>query len=350
MSKVTLLFIVLLVFPVQAKEQPSKTQLSSILKEAEDYLSVKPSKTLTLLATDINLAPLSEAEFFRWHITLIRASISLNRLSVMEHSIKKLIAHKSTTEFDRRLVSILSSIGIWLRKSGYLEQAKITFYCALVHNKIDKLRIKLLVSIAIVFRHLDQTDSAIKIYNMAKNIVQDKKLTTSLGTIENNLGVLALESNDVVKAEHHFRAALAIYQSNSNRSGNVVSGINLLQAFLIQNQQINYQRLHPSIARLTKAFPNKSRQSTLFWLNTVYQLRQGVKVSNEVKLQLIEKFALISDRKLQFSLKKHFSDELNIDVNLVSKTSQRNLPPLWLNEITQCDWDKLATFKIENLK
>ena len=348
--KVTLTILALLVFPIHASDAISKDRLTSMLAEAEDYLSVKPSKSLEILSRPNDLSLLSESQFFRWHITSIRASLSLNNLSIMENSIKALITHKSATEFEHRIVPILSSIGIWLRKSGYLKQAKLTLVCALKHNQIEGNKVKLLTSIAIVSRHLNQNEYAINTYNIAKSIAKNENISSSLATIENNLGVLALENDEVTNAEQHFRSALAQHQKNSNRSGNIISGINLLQAFLIQNKQLDYQRLSPSITRLTKAFPNASRQGTLFWLNTVFELRQGVKLTDRVKAQLVKSFNNISDQKLQFSLNKHFADELNISINLANETSQESLPPLWLNQITQCDWKKLKTFKLENSK
>ena len=347
--KVTLTILALLIFPIHASDAISKDRLTSMLAEAEDYLSVKPSKSLKILSTPNDLSLLSESQFFRWHIASIRASLSFNNLSMMENSIKTLITHKSVTEFERKIVPILSSIGIWLRKSSYLKQAKLTLVCALKHDPTEDNKVKLLTSIAIVSRHLNENEYAINAYSIAKRIAESENISSSLATIENNLGVLALENNEVTKAEQHFRSALTQHQKNSNRSGNIVSGINLLQAFLIQNKQLDYQRLSPSITRLTKAFPNASRQGTLFWLNTVFEIRQGVKLNGRVKAQLVKSFDNISDQKLQFSLNKHFADELNISISLANKTSQESLPPLWFNQITQCDWPRLKTFKLENL-
>jgi tetratricopeptide (TPR) repeat protein len=350
LSKIVLVITLLFASIAQANGSLNREQLTSILSEAEDYLSVRPSKSLAMLPTNVDLSPLSESQFFRWHITIIRAAVSLNNLPIIEFSIKKLLAHKSSAEFERQIVSILSGVGIWLRKSGYLKQAKQTLFCALTHNKSDKKKVKLLTSLAIVSRHLDQKENAIKAYNLAKNIAQDKKITTLLATIENNLGVLALESDNITKAELHFRNALAMYQLNSNRSGNVLSGINLLQIFLIQNQQQNYQRLSPSITRLTEAFPNETRKSTLFWLKTVFQTRQGLTLNKQILLQLEKSFYNVKDRKLQLSLKKHFAEELKVNVELPKQAYQQKKAPLWLTEISQCDWEKLTHFKLENLQ
>ncbi len=343
-TRLSLTFIALLTcsFSASAIEQPSQNQLVSILLEAEDHLSVKPSKSLVLLSGEVDLSLLSEAQFFRWHVALIRASLSFNELSTMESSIKHLISRKSSTEFKRRLIPILSSIGIWLRKSGYLQQAKLTLTCALTHNTNEINEIKLLTSLAIASRHLNQNEYAREVYNFAKKIAQNEKLEPSIATIENNLGGLALESNDVVKAEHHFRTALALYQKESIRSGNIISGINLLQTFLIQHQHLNYQRLYPSIARLTDTFPNKSRKSTLFWLNTIFEIRQGKQLSDELKAQLIWNFNQINDRKLQLILIKYFSDDLNMELNVPNNVSLKSSAPSWFKEITQCDWQKLA--------
>ncbi len=334
----------------QANDVANKAQLSSIILEAEDYLSVKPSKSLAMLSTDVDLSLLSESQFFRWHIATIKAAASLNNLPVMEFSIKQLIAHKSSTEFDLQIVSILSGVGIFLRKSGYLAQAKQALFCAVTHSKADEKKIKLLISIAIVSRHLDHKEYAIKAYDLAKRIAKNKKITSSLATIENNLGVLTLESDNITKAERHFRSALAMYQLNSNRSGNIISGLNLLHVFLMQDQQENYQRLSPSIIRLTEVFPNESRQSTLFWLNTVFQVRQGLVLNKQLVSQLEKNFDKISDRKLQFSLKKHFAEELKVNVELPKQTYQQKQTPLWFANINQCNWQKLTDFKLESLQ
>jgi tetratricopeptide (TPR) repeat protein len=336
-------------FVAQANDTTKKKQPSSILLEAEDYLSVKPSKSLAMLSSNIDLSQLSESQFFRWHITIIRAAVSLNNLLVIESSIKQLLTHKSSAEFEHQIVSILSGVGIWLRKSGYLKQAKQALFCALTYSKSDVKKVKLLTSIAIVSRYLDQKETAVKAYNLAKRIAKDKKITASLATIENNLGVLALESDDIIKAELHFRSALAMYQLSSNRSGNVLSGLNLLQVFLIQEQKQNYQRLSPSITRLTEVFPNESRKSTLFWLNTVFQTRQNLELNELLRSQLEKNFYQINDPKLQLSLKKHFAEELEINVELPKQTYQQNKTPRWFAEISQCDWEKLASFKLENL-
>jgi hypothetical protein len=58
-------------------------------------------------------------------------------------------------------VTILSSIGVWLRQSGYFEQAKLTLTCALTYNKTEKNQITLLTSIAIVSNYLNQKDDAV---------------------------------------------------------------------------------------------------------------------------------------------------------------------------------------------
>ncbi len=334
---------------VQASDTANERQLSLVLLEAEDYLSVKPSKSLAMLSIKSDLSLLSESQFFRWHITIIRAAVSLNNLPLIESSIKQLLAHKSSAEFEHQIVSILSGVGIWLRKSGYLKQARQTLLCALTHNKSDNKKVKLLTSLAIVSRHLDQNENAIKAYNLAKHIAKDKNITTLLATIENNLGVLALESDNIIMAESYFRNALAMYQLNSNRSGNVLSGINLLQIFLIRNQQQNYQRLSPSITRLTEAFPNETRKSTLFWLKTVFKTRQGLTLNKHMLLQLEKSLYNIEDRKLQLSLLKHFAKELNVNIELPKQAYQQGQAPLWLTEISQCDWGELAHFRLEDL-
>jgi hypothetical protein len=348
--RISIIIVALLAFSGVAQTPQNKAKLASTLAEAEDYLLVKPSKSLALLSIEADLTPLSAPQLFRWHIAKYRSGLALSKLDVMEQSIIALISQSSSKEFERRIVSILSSIGIWMRMSGYLEQANLVFMCAIKYNMAPEKEVRLLNSFAITSRHLNQNDDAIKAYKLAKNIAIKEKVTTALPVIENNLGVLAMENEKMTDAEEYLRLALAMYQSSSNRSGNITSGINLLQLFLILDQPLNYQRLYSSIARLTETFPNETRKGALFWLNTVFQSRQGIVPNEAIRAQLKASFYKINDRKLQLSLQKYFANELNVNTKVANQISQQRQTPLWFDNINQCHWQQLKTINLEDLK
>lgn len=337
-------------FATQANQLPSNRQLVSILAEAEDYLSVKPSRSLQLLSKPNDLSILTEDEFFRWHITIIRSALPLNKLSLVEHSLSTLFKHAHSHEFNRRIVPILSALGIWLRRSNYLEEAKLALLCSLSHNNIRQNKVRLLISLAIVSKHLAQKSEASQIYNLARTIAEQDQLTSLLATIENNIGVLALENGDLLAAEQRFRKALARYQAHSNRSGNIVSGLNLLQVFLIQNQSQNFQRLYPSIARLTQSFPNNSKKNNLKFLKTIFDIQQSDIISIEAKKLLANSYQQITEQSVQLSLHQYFAKTYALDLKQPKQFINKKLQSPWFTKIPQCNWHELKEFDIETLK
>ena len=141
---------------------------------------------------------------------------------------------------------------------------------------------------------------------------------------------------------------MALNQKISKRSGHIISGINLLQVFLIQNDFLSYQRLYPSISRLAADFSDKNKSAHLFIVHSAFLVRSGTETSPSDKTALSQAFERLQSRKLQDSLMLHFSADLNIEFNPQKKPEPLSLRKTWLENIEQCDWEALKASLFSN--
>ena len=80
---------------------------NEILKEIEDFLYVKPSRSLLLLDKVKN--SLSSEQMFHWHLLQVRAAVPTNQLDKLKKSIAVLIHEKNHPDFKSNLPTILST-------------------------------------------------------------------------------------------------------------------------------------------------------------------------------------------------------------------------------------------------
>lgn len=342
-------FTLLLFHPSARAETSSNSKLLSILDEAEDYILVKPSRTIELLTNFSDISSLSNKNIIKWHITVIRASVSTNNLNKLKDAINKVIKFSEDPYFQERLNTILSGIGIWFRKSGDFEAAKQCFKCALAQTIEDKIRVKLLINLGLVYRHVGDKSQAHYIYTEAQTLAKKLKYKTMLATTENNLGVIALEQNNLSLAERHFRKALSTYQALSKRSGIIISSINLLTTFYLQNEEINYHRLFSSVSRQTNTFPDKTKKAYLYVVNTAFNAKFVNKEAPINSKKLHKAFVNLQSRKLQAFLKSKLPNILN-EQFIVPKFKNESVDErTWLTNISQCQWNDLDLNFTSNL-
>jgi len=307
----------------------------ALLQEAEDYLKVKPSKSIQLLKQIKNLSQQSSTFVIRWHIIKIRAAVSTNQLIEIQQSLAQIYTLKKHPYFIQKLPTILSAAGIYLRRSGYYAEAEIATICALKFSTSDRQRLSLTNSLALISRQLDQYRKAERLYKEATVLANKLNNKQMLATIANNRGAMALDLNKFEQAEKYFRQSLAGYQAVSKRSGNITAGLNLLFVFLLQNELLNYQRLFTPINKLTNAFPNKSKQALLLWLHWTYKSMAGDIITQEVKNSLHIAFNQIESVKLKLLVKKHLAARLLIELKLPVKNRLEPLNQAWI-EFLDC--------------
>jgi len=303
---------------------------NALLQEAEDYLKVKPSKSIQLLNQIQDLAKQSSKFTIRWHIIKIKAAVSTNHLTEIQQSLAQIYILKKHPYFIKNLPTILSAAGIYLRRSGFYAEAELATICALQYSTSDKQRLSLINSLALISRQLGQHTEAERLYVKATALAKKLNSKQMLATIANNRGAMALDLNKLEQAERYFRHALAGYQAVSKRSGNITVGLNLLFVFLLQNDLLNYQRLYSPINKLTKAFPNKSKHALLLWIHWTYKVMIGEALTENTKNSLIIAFNEIESVKLKSLVKRHLAVRLSINVVLPEKVRLKSLNQSWI--------------------
>lgn len=344
MPKLLRLLLLIIACTVAGTESRAEqhTNLIEILSEAEDYISVKPSKTIELLTQKGDLTSLSTPEKIRWHIAIIRASVPTNNPIIFEQSLEQVLKFKKHQFFDEKLYTILSGIGIWLRKHHHYAEAKVCLMCALEHTNDPRIKAILMNSLALLLWDMGDTDAAKNTLIKAKDIALERKLTSNLAMLENNLGLLAFEQDNLNEAEARFRSAYALSQSISKRATRISSGVNLLYIFYVKGETLNYQRLLPTMIRLTDAFPNKEKKANVLLLNSAFKVDNGAVITPKQELELKMAYSHIISRKQQMVIVKYLSEKLSINFQVAAKAPPSPYDKDWLAGITQCDWPRLA--------
>ncbi|QTL37721.1 tetratricopeptide repeat protein [Pseudoalteromonas viridis] len=327
----------MLLIPVIAWTQTPGAVVDT-LQEAEDYLTVDPATTLRLLEQVEQLDRLPTPLFLRWHFIRLRAAVPTHQMETMEHSLEAIFSHHTHPYFIEKIPTAMSALGIWLRRHDFLNDARLSLECAYKHAQSDQQRLTLTNSLALVSRQLGDYEQAKTLYDRAINIADKAGITSKNGIIANNLGIIELELGKVAEAEAQFRKALANYQEIDKRSGQISAGVNLLFAFIIQKQLLNYQRLYGPTARLTESFPNETKQAMLLWVNARFMQLEGHPVSQQSKSALKLAYTQLQDDNVRRLVFQHLATPLGVDVQLPKPLVNRPFERRWYNAVKACDW------------
>jgi len=307
------------------------------LTEAEDYLTVNPAQTLTLLdAIGPVKQPVDAA--LTWHLLAMRAAVPTGQLDRIPPSLDAIFSHQQHPLFLQQLTTIHSAAGIWFRRNLYLQEAKASLQCAEKHAGNNKQRMTLLNSMGLLNRELGDNDSAKALFTRALMLAGEINHTRVIAMVENNLGLLALDNSDYSAAEPHFRASLMHYQAVSQRSGQISAGLNLMLIFLLQNDLEQYQRLSTPTTTLTTSFPNQAKQALLLWLQARFQQLLGTQPTDSDKALLHEAFSRLEDIKTKQLIKRQLAPALQINVTIAVATEQESFSSPWVNQVKRCNW------------
>lgn len=331
------LFCTLFITSVTATPQIVSRSSADILREAEDYIIVEPSHSYRLLRQVSTITNLSPPQQIRWHLIKVRSAIATNNLGDIEAELIALLKLQHHSDFQKRLTSILSAMGIALRRLGYFSQAKSFYTCALEHEIADKKRMALLINLAVLSRHMNDYPLAKQSYGAARDIALRLHHERALANINNNLGTLALDEGNIELAEKYYREALIGYQSSDKRSGNITAGTNLLLIFVIQGHTLNFQRLISPISSLVDAYPDESKKALLLWLINANEANLGKLLSQGAKDELTSAFYRLESVKLQVLIKRYLAPKMHLDVTPDKSPVQITKPtPAWLRARKFC--------------
>ncbi|OHU94532.1 tetratricopeptide repeat protein [Pseudoalteromonas byunsanensis] len=310
-----------------------------IMNEAEDYLLVNPAQSIVLLENMGKPEELPEHLFIRWHIIAMRASVPTNQMSRLIDSLKAVFSARQSPHFRSQITTILSALGIWLRREQYYSDAQTSLDCSYKYAQNDRQRLTLTNSLALVAREQGNHSKARALYARSRILAEQLQQTPVLAMIENNLGALALDEGKVDEAERLFRQALNDYQEVDKRSGKISAGINLLLVFLIKEQTMNYQRLIGPTSRLTSIFPNQSKQALLSWLQARFEQLQGSSPDDKLKLSLTVAYEELESDTVRAWVHKYLAPKLEVEVTRPLLPVKKSFDEEWFKAVKVCDWE-----------
>lgn len=287
-----LLIFIMIVFKVHSVSAESASEsLLSKLSEAKDYLRIQPSVSSRILKKHLpNIAQLTINEQLSWHQNLLRASIALNDLNQVEQTVKVMLSYPELEKETDKFVSLLSSLGIFLRRKGHPHESILLFNCGLEQPiKNEKQRISLLISKGSSLSSLNQHSQAKATYAQALQLAKQLNAEVLISATYNTLGIMSLKEGDYTLAKEYLINALQLSQNISRRSGQIVAGLQLLRLSILNNEPMLYDRLHYRISRLTLVSESEVRHAYLFWIEKAHKVSKGNKLSAQEQNELLNK-------------------------------------------------------------
>ncbi len=301
-------------FAFHSEAKLTKQAMLDELAKAEDYLPVKPSVSTAILTKHLDrISVLDRQTQLRWLQNLLRASVTLNDLTQIESTAALMLSYPELKEANDKLITLLSSVGIMMRRLGDTERSVDVFDCALQHP-IDNYKqlLSLKVSKGISLRHLGKTSEAKQIYQSALVVALQQQNEIYQSIIYNALGLLALEQGNYSLAKKNLIEGMHLSQKISRRSGQLITGLNLLLLAIVQDDEMLYLRLYSPISSLTHGSKNNDRHIYLLLLEHAYQVMQGKQLTDKELSRLAKELANIKDTSLYNLLLRHLAKPLNI--------------------------------------
>ncbi len=335
-----LLIFIMITFMIHSvSAEPESESLLSKLSEAKDYLRIQPSVSSIILKKHLpQIGQLTINEQLTWHQNLLRASIALNDLNQVEQTVKVMLLYPELEKETDKFVSLLSSLGIFLRRTGYPHESILLFDCGLEQPiKSEEQRISLLISKGSSLSSLNKYSQAKATYAQALKLAKQQNAEVLISAIYNTLGIMALKEGDYTLAKEYLINALQLSQNISRRSGQIVAGLQLLRLSILSDEPMLYDRLHYRISRLTLVSESEVRHAYLFWIEKAHKVSKGNKLSVQEKEQLLSKLEQI--RPISVSLYNQLVETLAepMGITTLSLINESNIyQGDLLNAIHQC--------------
>ncbi|GAB2683123.1 tetratricopeptide repeat protein [Aliiglaciecola aliphaticivorans] len=330
------------VFPCFANKQMIAMPIQDKLQEARDYLSVLPERSLAILSNKEHLLRISNHEILAdWYDAKMIASIRVADLDQIQDALIHLSKLQNTDFSKTNRTTWLNGLGIWMRKSGFLLDAKISYLCSANNNSTEVGKVIPIMNLAIVELRLGNTQTARILYELALGIAEKHELASVFAIVENGLGNISLIEKKYPQAQVHFSEALKLNEKLQRRSGEVLSGENLLLSFLYQDKLDLFARLSDRIKRKLKRSQSGSRTAYFAILKAIYEARiDSTKIAASTDT-ISANMTLLKDKALRDVLAEligtyglAWQAEIPIK-NEVQRDSLKTLYPM-------CNWEKFS--------
>ncbi len=313
-----------------------------LLDDAQAHLDVLPEKSLKILSDNVNLVvSLEDNEQAQWWIATMLAALRMSDLDLLNFSLEQLSALSHTPAFKEEQSRIINSLGVWFRRSGYLEEARSSYLCNYDTQSNQEDRLKTLINLAIVERNLGHYPQAALLNQKALEGALEIEAQELVAVINNNIGIIAFATQDYPSAQQHFHIAMELNQKIQRRSGHILSGLNLLMTFLAQPNLELFDRLAPRMERLLQRAPHSARSSYLTTLKTLRQYASQQTMPPEVAEDFRNHFAHIGDSGIQ-NLLRPIITLYDVEVEFPEVSENKVYQGDLLVRYPICDWKKYA--------
>ena len=150
-------------------------------------------------------------------------------------------------------------------------------------------------------------------------------MTNLLPSLHNNLGAIHLDNRQLREVVVEFKSALKGFEKIDKRSGTLISLLNLHLTFLIDNNNLSFDRLFERTSRLVHAYPDNTKKAYLYWLLISRQYKNGPVLDDTIKRLLLSHFNSLEGDSLKRLIKSHLV--LRLGVFLPSVLSEVNTLP-----------------------
>jgi len=336
------LFLSVFFSPVSAEKAVQDDEYS--INEAAYFLNSNPKKTSLLLKKIDPKKLKSDDLVIEYHHLTILASLLLHEHQSSEPAFESLFSHVDNKAFQERRFNILYNLGVWLRRGGFYSQSEGALLCALksANDATDKM--KTLNSLGGIARQYANNLQAKNYFQQTLELAEEIDNKKAIAITNNNLGVMALEFNEVAKANSFFKSAYRNSQKSQYESGELSSGLNLLFSLAILNSQQMYERAVSRVKELVDKYNNDEMNIYFTWVNTFSKVQfYKLEPSIEQQKTLSKMFEKLNEAGLQRLLNQYASKALKIEVSLKSqvalemKTLHIETRP-WLKKAIECNF------------
>ncbi|WJG11002.1 tetratricopeptide repeat protein [Aliiglaciecola sp. LCG003] len=324
------------------QDMDTSETVAALLKEASDHLIVLPEKSVELLSDNITtLSYATKNEQAQWHYITLVATVRTSDLLALQQTLLSLAELQTTQFYQSHSSVILNGLGVWMRRSGYLEMAKMSYFCALEDATLPIDKVRALSNLAVVERNLGHNTDAENVYQSAMQLAKENEFDSYLAIIQNNLGILRLVNEQYSEALQYFSQSIENFQKIDHRAGELLSGINLLHVFLYLEDDLMFDRLDGRIVRMLKRSPAGSRTAYYNILKAVQTARlQPDKLESSI-FTIKQNYALLDDVAIQ-KLLTPLVRQLGIDTEELPPMVARTYNDEFLQLYASCNWQKYS--------
>ena len=299
-----LLALSLSVHTTSAAVSTSGSSLNERLKEAFDYLKVKPAVSLEIIQNaESELVTADKAQQFEaWH-TALWAGAYLADKQVLQTYSERISNTFNAAQSPQQQSKILRAISVQLWHLGDYQTSFHFSLCSLKKANNAQRVYSSVLSMGLNKR-ISDLEKAKQLYALALTQTQRSQDKRFEAAFHNNLGVVALQQAQFDTAANRFHRALTLRSEQNHLSGQLHSGLNLMLTTIFLKDWLSFERLSARMGRLLIVHPNELLNSYYQWMMWVFNQRHFKSYSEQQITEHEKLFNNIENDSLKISVVK----------------------------------------------